>query len=61
MIPSKLLEYLAGERWAFGAAINLANVNADVKNIEDSMGNPEFKARVDMDANDFSLFVKVRF
>ena len=55
------IEYLAGKRWSFGGAINLANANVDVENIEDSEGNPEFTARVDMDVNDFSLFVRVRF
>ncbi len=55
------IEYLAGERWSFGGAINLANANVDVENIEDSEGNPEFTARVDMSVNDFSVFVRVRF
>ena len=55
------IEYLAGNRWSFGAAINLANANVDIKDIEDSEGNPEFTARLNMDINDFSLFARVRF
>jgi len=55
------IEYLMGKRWSFGGAINLANVNAEVKNIEDGEGNPEFTARVDMSVNDFSVFARVRF
>jgi len=55
------IEYLMGKRWSFGGAINLANVNADVKNIEDSEGDPEFTARIDMSVNDFSVFARVRF
>jgi len=55
------IEYLLGKRWSFGAAINLANANVDVKNIEDEEGNPEFTARVDQDVNDFSVFARVRF
>jgi hypothetical protein len=55
------IEYLAGRTWAFGASFNLSNINADVKNIEDEEGNPEFTARVDMDVNDVSVFVRVRF
>jgi len=55
------IEYLAGKRWSFGGAFNLSNVNADVKNIEDEEGNPEFTARVDMDVNDISIFARVRF
>jgi len=55
------IEYLLGKRWSFGAAINLANANVDVENIEDEEGNPEFTARVDQDVNDFSVFARVRF
>ena len=55
------IEYLAGRTWAFGASFNLSNINADVENIEDEEGNPEFTARVDMDVNDVSVFVRVRF
>jgi hypothetical protein len=55
------LLYLAGNRWSFGGAINLANVNVDITDIEDGEGNPEFTARVNMDVNDVSVFVRVRF
>jgi hypothetical protein len=55
------IEYLVGKRWSFGGAINLANVNVDIKDIEDEDGNPEFTARVDMNVNDFSVFARVRF
>ena len=55
------IEYLVGKRWSFGGAINLANVNVDIKDIEDEEGNPEFTARVDMSVNDFSVFARVRF
>ena len=55
------IEYLLGKRWSFGAAINLANANVDVENIEDEEGNPELTARVDQDINDFSVFARVRF
>jgi hypothetical protein len=55
------IEYLAGKRWSFGGAINLANANVDIENIEDEEGNPEFTARVDMSINDISVFARVRF
>jgi hypothetical protein len=55
------IEYLAGKRWSFGAAMNLANANVDIDNIEDEEGNPEFEARVDMNINDISIFARVRF
>jgi len=50
-----------GRRWSFGGAINLANADVDIKDIEDAEGNPEFTARVDMSVNDFSIFARVRF
>ena len=55
------IEYLAGKRWSFGGAVNLANANVDIENIEDEEGNPEFTARVDMSINDISVFARVRF
>jgi hypothetical protein len=55
------IEYLAGKRWSFGGAINLANANVDITDIEDEEGNPEFTARVDMSINDLSVFARVRF
>jgi hypothetical protein len=55
------IEYLAGRAWAFGASFNLSNINADVKNIEDEEGNPEFTARIDQDISDLSVFARVRF
>jgi len=55
------IEYLVGKRWSFGGAINLANANVDITDLEDEEGNPEFTARVDMSINDFSVFARVRF
>ena len=55
------IEYLAGQRWSFGGAVNLANANVVVENIVDEEGNPEFTARVDMSINDISVFARVRF
>ena len=55
------IEYLAGKRWSFGAAINISNVNVDVKNIENAAGDPDLTARINMDVNDFSVFARVRF
>jgi len=54
------IEYLAGKRWAFGAAINLATVNVDWDGIETEEGNL-VNGAVDMAINDFSVFVRVRF
>jgi hypothetical protein len=54
------VEYLAGKRWAFGAAINLSNIDVDwnaVKTEEDTVLN----LVLDMGINDFSVFARVRF
>ena len=55
------IEYLLGKRWSFGGALNLSNINVDVKNIEDRDGNPEFTARADISGSDLSVFARVRF
>ena len=54
------IEYLAGKRWAFGAAINLATVDVDWDGIETEEGNL-VKGAVNMAINDFSVFARVRF
>ncbi len=54
------VEYLAGKRWAFGAAINLSNIDVDwnaIKTEEETVLN----LALDMGINDFSVFVRVRF
>ena len=54
------IEYLAGKRWAFGAAINLATVDVDWDGIETEEGNL-IKGAVDMAIDDISFFARVRF
>jgi len=54
------IEYLAGKRWSFGAAINLATVDVDWDGIETEEGNL-IKGAVDMAINDVSVFMRVRF
>jgi len=54
------IEYLAGKRWSFGAAINLSNIDVDwdaIKTEEEDVLN----LKLDMGINDFSVFVRVRF
>ena len=55
------IEYLAGKRWAFGAAVNLATINVDWAGLEDSGGNKHLEGAIDMAINDFSIFARVRF
>ena len=54
------VEYLAGKRWSFGAAINLSNIDVDwnaISTDEETVLN----LVLDMGINDFSVFVRVRF
>ncbi len=54
------IEYLAGKRWAFGAAINLSNINVDWDAIQTEVEDV-LNLVIDMSINDLSLFVRVRF
>jgi len=54
------VEYLAGKRWSFGAAVNLSNIDIDwnaISTEEDTVLN----LVLDMGINDFSVFARVRF
>ena len=54
------VEYLAGKRWSFGAAVNLSNIDVDwnaISTEEDTVLN----LVLDMGINDLSLFARVRF
>ena len=55
------IEYLAGKRWSFGGAINLAKADVDWKGIENEDGVPVYNGAVVLDINDLSVFVRVRF
>jgi len=48
------IEYLLGERWAFGAALNLSTIAVD-------WTGDEFLGRFDMDVNDLTIFARIRF
>jgi hypothetical protein len=54
------IEYLLGKRWGFGAAVNLSTVDVDWDGIETEEGNL-ISGAVQMDINDISIFVRVRF
>jgi len=54
------IEYLAGKRWSFGAAINLATADVDwnaISTEEEDILNLGIK----MEINDLSIFARVRF
>jgi hypothetical protein len=54
-------EYLAGRRWSFGAALNLATIDVDWEGIESEDAVSLLTAAVDIDVNDFSIFARIRF
>ena len=54
------IEYLAGRRWAFGAAINLSTIDVDWDAIA-TEENEVLNLVAKMDINDFSIFARVRF
>ncbi len=54
------IEYLAGKRWSFGAAFNLATVDVDWAGIETDQGNL-VNGALNWDIQDVSVFARVRF
>jgi hypothetical protein len=55
------IEYLAGRRWGFGAALNFAKVDVDWVGLENEAGEATYTGAIDMDIGDVSVFVRVRF
>ena len=54
------VEYLAGKRWSFGAALNLSNIDVDWNAIT-TEDETILNLVLDMGINDLSVFVRVRF
>jgi len=57
------IEYLLGDTWGFGGGVNLAQIDVDWQGFnkidsEDQLGG---SGHIDLDTNDFSVFVRVRF
>jgi hypothetical protein len=55
------IEYLLGKRWSFGGGLNLSNLDVEWVQLEDQEGNPELTGNIDVEVNDFSLYVRIRF
>ncbi len=55
------IEYLLGERWAFGGSINLSKIDVDWDGLENDEGEAIYTGSIDMDINDITLFARVRF
>jgi len=54
-------EYITGKRWGFGAALNYSNVDVDWANIDDPIEEDTLRAKIDLDINDISLYVRIRW
>ena len=54
-------EYITGKRWGFGAALNYSNVDVDWDNIDEPVEDNTLRAKIDLDINDISLYVRVRW
>ena len=54
------VEYLAGKRWAFGAAFNLSEIDVDWNAISTEEASI-LNLSLEMGINDFSIFARVRF
>jgi hypothetical protein len=55
------IEYLLGRHWGFGLAANLATIDVDWEGVENEDGQDVLTAALDMDINDVSVFVRLRF
>ncbi|HSN54271.1 MAG TPA: hypothetical protein VLT32_06345 [Candidatus Sulfomarinibacteraceae bacterium] len=55
------IEYLAGRRWGFGAALNFAKVDVDWAGLENEDGEAIYTGAIDMDIGDVTIFVRLRF
>jgi hypothetical protein len=54
-------EYITGQRWGFGAALNYSNIDVDWDNIDSLFEDDALEAVIDLDINDFSLYVRIRW
>ena len=55
------IEYLLGDHWAFGGALNLARIDVDWKAVQTDEDESLLTVAMDMDVNDFTLFMRYRF
>jgi hypothetical protein len=54
-------EYIIGKRWGFGAALNFSEVDVDWSNIDSLAVGDTINARIVLDLNDISFYVRIRF
>ena len=54
-------EYITDRRWGFGLALNGSAIGVDWSGLENPGGENELDARIDIDIDDVSLYVRIRF
>ncbi len=54
-------EYITGKRWGFGAALNYSEVSVDWDDVDKGPEADQLNAKIDLDINDISLYVRIRF
>lgn len=54
-------EYLLGDHWGIGTALNYSTVDVDWKDLESERGDQSYTGIVVMDINDVSVYVRGRF
>ena len=54
-------EYITTRHWGFGAALNYSNIDVDWANIDDPIEEDTLRDKIDLDINDISLYVRIRF
>ena len=60
-VVSANIEYLLGRHWGFGGGFNLSAIDVDWTGVETEDSVSVLTAALDLDINDFSVFVRFRF
>ena len=55
------IEYLLGDHWGFGGALNTATIDVDWSSIDNDQGQTLLSAALDFDINDVTIFARYRF
>ncbi len=55
------IEYLLGDRWSFGGALNIATIDVDWEGVQTEESESLLTAAINLDINDISVFARVRF
>jgi len=54
-------EYITDRRWGFGAAVNLSAIDVDWSGLTNEEGQNDLSGHIDLDIDDVSLYIRIRF